>query len=127
MVEIDPQRRAEDGVVRIAPADPERAEPETAVESLAGEIEARTEEDERRLVELIGDAVARADVLFHEEPQIRQRVRRMIHIRDRLAPPELVGGGIERRLDAVIGALLPVVRAGSSRAGAIRVRGGELE
>ena len=45
-------------------------EPEAARETLAREVEGRAEKDQRRLIQLLGDAGRSADVLLEKEPEI---------------------------------------------------------
>src|SRR5207249_3219948 len=54
------------------------------------------------------------DVLVELEPEVGQRVGGVVGVVDRLAARDRVRGGIERRADGVVGALLPVAgpRAG---------------
>ena len=85
-----------------------------AVESLAREVERRSEEDERRLIEQIGDAVRLADVLLDEEPEIRQRVGRVIDVVDRLPPASSLRAVSSVGGDPIVDALLPVLRARAS-------------
>jgi hypothetical protein len=82
-----------------------------ARKSLAREVETGAKKNERGLIELVRDTICRAKILLHEEPEIRERVRRVIHVVDCLAPADLVARGVECRGDPVVDALLPVLRA----------------
>ena len=62
-----------------------------------------------------------------EEPEVGQRGRRVVDIVDRLAAAKLVGRRIERGVDAIVRALLPVARPGTAGAGALFVRRRERE
>ena len=66
--QVDAHGRPVNGMPGIGAGDAQRFEGQSAVEALAGEIEGGVEEDERRLVELVGDAVGRAEILLDEHP-----------------------------------------------------------
>src|SRR6266536_3504098 len=53
-------------------------------------------------------AVGAVDVLVHLQPQIAERVGRVVGVADRLAARDRVRRRVERRADHVVGALLPV-------------------
>jgi hypothetical protein len=120
--QVDAHRRAVDDGRDGSTACAYSVERQPASEAAAGEVERRAEEDERRLVELVGDALLGADVLLDEHPQVRQCIRRSIDIVDCLAPANRVRSRIERGRDAVVNALLPVACAGTAGARAISVR-----
>ena len=122
---IHPHRRAVSRVLRRSAGDANRFERQPAIESLTGEIEGRAEENQRRLIELIGDAVRRAEILLDEHPQVRQRVRRPIDVADGLAPAYFVFRRIEDRVDLVIDLLLPVLRSRSATPRSHFIRGRE--
>src|SRR4051812_6641239 len=58
--QIDTHRRAEPRALRFDATDAQRFQMAPAIESLTGEVERSAEEDERRLIELVGDAGRRA-------------------------------------------------------------------
>src|SRR5204862_302277 len=55
------------------------------------------------------------DVLVELEPEVGQRVGGVVGVVDRLAARDRVRGGIERRADGVVGALLPVAGPRAAR------------
>jgi hypothetical protein len=89
-----------------------------AGEALAGEVEARSQEDEGRLVELVGDAVRGAEVLLDEHPDVGKGVGGVVGVVDCLVAAELVTRGVEGRGDFVVDALLPVSNTGTAARGA---------
>ncbi len=125
--EVDPHRRAVNRVLRIPAGNTERLEVSSAVESLAGEVESGVEEDERRLIQLVGDTIRSAQILLDEQPEIGECIGRTIGVVNTLASTELVARRIERRGDLVIDALLPVLRAWPSATRTNIVRSGEIE
>ena len=71
------------------------------------------------------DRVVLEDVLVELQPEVGQRVGRPVDVGDRLRSGDAVQLLVELRLDAVVGALLPIARAGRSRCAAGDARGGE--
>lgn len=69
----------------------------------------------------------RVDVLPEVDGHFVKRVGRIVHVVHRLAASESVGGWIELRLYAVVGALLPVLRSWISSAGARSIGDGARE
>src|SRR5205807_1097746 len=67
------------------------------------------------------------DVLVELEPEVGQRVGGVVGVVDRLAARDRVRGGIERRADGVVGALLPVAGPRAARALAQQGRRRERE
>ena len=90
--EIDAHRRAVDACASPrAPAIVSDSQPSaTPLKPCRRSRSSMPSEDERRLVERVGDAVRRADVLLDEQPEVRQRVGRVVDVVDRLAPAQLV-------------------------------------
>src|SRR5450759_3550446 len=125
--QIDPHRGSVNRMLRIDSGDAKRLEVSSAVESLTGEVETAAEEDEWGLVQLVGDAVRGAEILLDEEPEIRERVGRVVDVVDRLAAAELVASGVEGGGDFVVDALLPILRARSAASSANVVRRGKIE
>ena len=125
--QIDAHRRAVDRPPRAPSGDARRIEHEPAGEALTGEVEGGAEEGERRLVEQISNTGRRADVLLEVQPEIRQRVGAVVRVVDRLASAQLVARWIERRRDAIVGALLPVARAGPTGPAPVLVRCGQRQ
>ena len=107
------ERRAPGGVAVHG----ERFHRSATRKSLAGEVECGVLENQRRLMQLVGDAGRGADVLLHMEPDVEQRVGRVVVIGDGLTAREAAGGGIECGVYLVIGALLPVAGARPPRPG----------
>ena len=63
-------------------------------------------------------------VLVELDPKVRQRVWRLVAIRDLHVPGDPLVLIIESNIDHIIGTLLPVFRAGRSRGGALVIRCG---
>src|SRR2546425_6925487 len=83
---------------------------DAADEPFAGEVEHRAaREVERRLVEHVGDAVGREDVLLDLHPHECQGIGGVVYVVDSLRPVNRLSGGVERRVDQVVSALLPIV------------------
>src|SRR5438552_14647842 len=60
------------------------------------------------------------DVLIELQPDVRERFRRAVDVVDPASAGQHVRRGVERCLECVVGALLPVARARSSRGAAHR-------
>ena len=125
--EVDPHCGAEHLVRQVSPTSAHGLEGDAPGEPEAGEVERNLAEDQRRLVELVGHAVRCADVLLEEEPEIREALGRVVAIPDRLVSRQDLPLRVQRRVNRVIGALLPVLRSRAAVAGAIHVRRREIE
>ena len=66
-------------------------------------------------------------VLLDLEPDEAQRVRRVVGVAQRHLAAQRFAGGVERRREIVVGALLPVLRSGRAGAAAILVAGRQVE
>ena len=60
-------------------------------------------------------------VLLGLQPDVGERVRRVVGVAERHRRLDALGGGVERRGDVIVGAVLPVAHAGPAAAGAILV------
>ena len=126
--QLDPHHRAVRGALELSPTRGEPLDRDSTDEALAREVEDRpAREMERRLVQHVGDGVRREDVLLDLHPHKRERVGRVVDVVDALRPVDRLRGGIERRADHVVGALLPIVGPGCARRAADAVRCGEGE
>ena len=72
-------------------------------------------------------AARREQVLLQLEPEEVERFGAVVGVRDRLAPGDAVGRGVEADIEVVVGALLPVGGAGAAGGVAVRVRRREVE
>ena len=68
--QVYPHGGAVDERFQVAEPETHPLEPEAARETLAREVEGRAEKDQRRLIQLLGDAGRSADVLLEKEPEI---------------------------------------------------------
>ena len=94
------------------PAGGKALDRDAADEPLPREVEhGAAREVERRLVQHVGDAVGREDVLLDLHPHERERVGRVVRVVDPLGASDRLGGRVQRRVDHVIRALLPIVRS----------------
>jgi len=96
---------------------------DSADEPLRAEIEDHAAgEQERRQVQHPGDRVGGGgeDVLIELQPDVVERFRRAVDVVDPASAAQHVRRGVERCLECVVGALLPVARARSSRGAAHR-------
>src|SRR3954466_6259725 len=125
--QIDPHRRSVDRVLRIRTGDAERVQRQAAVESLAREVERRSEEDEGRLIELVGDAGWSAEILLNEQPKIREAIGRVVDVLNGLAAANFVTRGVECGRNPVVGLLLPVPGPGTSASGSDLIGRGKIE
>src|SRR5207249_12224151 len=57
----------------------------------------------------VGDAVGREDVLLDLHPHECQGIGGVVYVMDSLRPVNRLSGGVERRVDQVVSALLPMV------------------
>src|SRR2546422_10112751 len=62
-----------------------------------------------RSVEHVGDAVGREDVLLDLHPHECQGIGGVVYVMDSLRPVNRLSGGVERRGDQGVSALLPIV------------------
>src|SRR5262249_35866446 len=101
---------------------------DSADEAFAGEIkDGPAGEMQRRLVELIGDAVAREDVLLDLDPHERESIGSMIYVVNSFRARDDAGPRVERRTDRIARVLLPLVGRRCARARAHATGCGERE
>src|SRR5256885_4437823 len=94
---------------------------DAAGETLASKIEDyTTREYERRLIQNRGDGPWTKKVLIELHPNKGKRIGRAIDVVDAAPATQDVAGGVERRFQCVIGALLPVARPRTARCTARR-------
>src|SRR2546422_11670011 len=80
-----------------------------------------------RSVEHVGDAVGREDVLLDLHPHECQGIGGVVYVMDSLRPVNRLSGGVERRVDQVVSALLPIVGPRRARGAAEPAGGREGE
>ena len=121
--QLHPHHRAEHLRRQRPSTNCEAIDCDSAGESLAAEVEDHPAgEQQRRLVQRRGDRAGREQILIELHPDVVEGIRRAVDVIDAALAAQGVRRRIERRVERIVGALLPVVWPRRSRRAARRRR-----